>query len=137
MAETASSYSISRIALKCAKEYRLPPRDALHAACCEAYGIREMATNDGDFKRVCFLNFVESKSDCVVADQNGEGSASAAIAIRSHITCSANSSPLTSRRALPGQLRLQQSGPAPAPIVPPFPLGTRPQAPHSRGCHRT
>jgi hypothetical protein len=48
-------YSISRIALKFAKEYRLLPRDALHAACCDAYGIREMATNDGDFKRVSFL----------------------------------------------------------------------------------
>jgi predicted nucleic acid-binding protein len=48
-------YSISRIALKCANEYRLLPRDALHVACCEAYGIREMATNDGDFKRVSFL----------------------------------------------------------------------------------
>jgi predicted nucleic acid-binding protein len=48
-------YSISRIALTCAKEYRLLPRDALHVACCEAYGIREMAINDGDFKRVSFL----------------------------------------------------------------------------------
>ncbi len=48
-------YSISRIALICAKEYRLLPRDALHAACCKAYGISEMATNDGDFKRVSFL----------------------------------------------------------------------------------
>ena len=48
-------YSISRIALECAKEYSLLPRDALHAACCKAYGIREMATNDGDFKRVSFL----------------------------------------------------------------------------------
>jgi predicted nucleic acid-binding protein len=45
-------YSISRSALKCAKEYRLLPRDALHAACCKAYGISEMATNDGDFRRV-------------------------------------------------------------------------------------
>lgn len=49
-------YSISRIALNCAKEYRLLPRDALHVACCKAYGIKEMATNDGDFKRVSFLN---------------------------------------------------------------------------------
>ena len=49
-------YSISRIALICAKEYRLLPRDALHAACCKVYGISEMATNDGDFKRVSFLN---------------------------------------------------------------------------------
>ncbi|MBN1234848.1 MAG: PIN domain-containing protein [Methanotrichaceae archaeon] len=48
-------YSVSRIALKCAKEYRLLSRDALHVACCEAYGIREMATNDGEFKRVSFL----------------------------------------------------------------------------------
>ncbi len=48
-------YSISRIALTCSKEYRLLPRDALHAACCKAYGIGEMATNDGDFKRVSFL----------------------------------------------------------------------------------
>lgn len=48
-------YSISRIAMKCAEEYRLLPRDALHAACCKAYGIEEMATNDGDFKRVSFL----------------------------------------------------------------------------------
>ena len=49
-------YSISRIALICAKEYRLLPRDALHTACCKAFGIKEMATNDGDFKRVSFLN---------------------------------------------------------------------------------
>jgi uncharacterized protein len=49
-------YSISRIALQCAEEYRLLPRDALHAACCKAYGITEMATNDSDFKRVDFLN---------------------------------------------------------------------------------
>jgi len=48
-------YSISRIALNCAKEYRLLPRDALHVACCKAYGIKEMATNDGDFKRVSLL----------------------------------------------------------------------------------
>ncbi|MBP7071676.1 MAG: PIN domain-containing protein [Methanothrix sp.] len=48
-------YSISRIALECAKEHRLLPRDALHVACCKAYGIKEMATNDGDFKRVSFL----------------------------------------------------------------------------------
>jgi predicted nucleic acid-binding protein len=48
-------YSISRIALQCAKEYRLLPRDALHAGCCKAFGIKEMATNDGDFKRVSFL----------------------------------------------------------------------------------
>jgi predicted nucleic acid-binding protein len=48
-------YSISRIALKCAKEYRLLPRDAIHAAYCDAYGIREMATNDSDFKHVSFL----------------------------------------------------------------------------------
>ena len=48
-------YSISRIALKCAKEYHLLPRDALHAACCKAYGISEIATNDGDFNRVSFL----------------------------------------------------------------------------------
>jgi predicted nucleic acid-binding protein len=48
-------YSISRIALQCAKEYRLLPRDALHAGCCKAFGIKEMDTNDGDFKRVSFL----------------------------------------------------------------------------------
>ena len=48
-------YSISRIALKCGEEYRLLPRDALHSACCKAYGIEEMATNDSDFKRVSFL----------------------------------------------------------------------------------
>jgi predicted nucleic acid-binding protein len=49
-------YSISRIALECAREYRLLPRDALHAACCKAYGIKEMATNDKDFKRISFLD---------------------------------------------------------------------------------
>ncbi len=49
-------YSISRIALKCAREYRLLPRDALHIACCKAFGIKEMATNDADFERVGFLN---------------------------------------------------------------------------------
>jgi predicted nucleic acid-binding protein len=48
-------YSISRIALECAKEFRLLPRDALHVACCKAYGIKEMATNDRDFGRVSFL----------------------------------------------------------------------------------
>ena len=48
-------YSISRIALKCGEEYRLLPGYALHSACCKAYGIEEMATNDSDFKRVSFL----------------------------------------------------------------------------------
>jgi predicted nucleic acid-binding protein len=48
-------YSISKIALECAREYRLLPRDALHTACCEAFGIKEMATNDADFERVGFL----------------------------------------------------------------------------------
>jgi predicted nucleic acid-binding protein len=49
-------YSISKIALECAREYRLLPRDALHTACCKAFGIKEMATNDADFERVGFLN---------------------------------------------------------------------------------
>ncbi|WP_286856735.1 PIN domain-containing protein, partial [Methanosaeta sp. UBA356] len=49
-------YSISKIALECASEYRLLPRDALHTACCKAFGITEMATNDADFERVGFLN---------------------------------------------------------------------------------
>jgi predicted nucleic acid-binding protein len=48
-------YSISRIALECAREYRLLPRDALHTACCKAYGIKDIATNDGDFQRIGFL----------------------------------------------------------------------------------
>lgn len=48
-------YSISRISLECARDYRLLPRDALHAACCKAYGIKDIATNDGDFERVGFL----------------------------------------------------------------------------------
>jgi len=48
-------YSISRIALECAKEYDLLPRDALHVACCKAYGIEEMATNDRDFEKVSYL----------------------------------------------------------------------------------
>ena len=48
-------YSISRIALECSKKYQLLPRDALHVACCKAYGIKDIATNDGDFKRVGFL----------------------------------------------------------------------------------
>jgi predicted nucleic acid-binding protein len=49
-------YSISKIALECARDYRLLPRDALHTACCKAFGVKEMATNDGDFERVSFLN---------------------------------------------------------------------------------
>ena len=49
-------YSISKIALECASEYRLLPRDALHTACCKAFGVKEMATNDADFERVGFLN---------------------------------------------------------------------------------
>lgn len=49
-------YSISKIALECARDYRLLPMDALHTACCKAFGIKEMATNDGDFERVSFLN---------------------------------------------------------------------------------
>jgi predicted nucleic acid-binding protein len=48
-------YSIFGIALECAKEFRLLPRDALHVACCKAYGIKEMATNDRDFERVSIL----------------------------------------------------------------------------------
>jgi len=51
-------YSISRISLECAREYNLFPRDALHAACCKAYGIKKMATNDGDFLRVEFLEIL-------------------------------------------------------------------------------
>ncbi len=49
-------YSISRISLECAREYNLFPRDALHAACCRSYGIKRMATNDGDFLRIEFLD---------------------------------------------------------------------------------
>lgn len=49
-------YSISKIALECAREYHLLPRDALHTACCKAFGIKEIATNDGDFERIDFLN---------------------------------------------------------------------------------
>lgn len=48
-------YSISKIALDLSKEYHLFPRDALHAACCKAYGITNIATNDADFERVEWL----------------------------------------------------------------------------------
>jgi predicted nucleic acid-binding protein len=48
-------YSISRMAFECERRYKLLPRDALHAACCNAYGIENIATNDSDFEIVDFL----------------------------------------------------------------------------------
>lgn len=48
-------YSISRTSLEFVREYKLLPRDALHAASCKAYGIKKIATNDGDFRRLKFL----------------------------------------------------------------------------------
>jgi len=41
-------YSISRIALELSKSNCLFPRDALHAACCKAHKITNIATNDSD-----------------------------------------------------------------------------------------
>jgi predicted nucleic acid-binding protein len=49
-------YSISKTALMISKEYGLFPRDALHAACCKAYGIPDIATNDRDFENLEWLN---------------------------------------------------------------------------------
>ncbi len=41
------------------KNYNLLPNDALIAATCKHYGIKKIATFDGDFKRVNFLDVVE------------------------------------------------------------------------------
>ena len=41
------------------KNYSLLPNDALIAATCKHYGIKKIATFDGDFKRVNFLDVVE------------------------------------------------------------------------------
>ena len=41
------------------KSYSLLPNDALIAATCKHYGIKKIATLDGDFKRVDFLEVVE------------------------------------------------------------------------------
>ncbi len=49
-------YSISKSALLISKEYGLFPRDALHASCCKAYGIHDIATNDRDFEGIEWLN---------------------------------------------------------------------------------
>ena len=45
-------YSISRISLEYSRKYHLFPRDALHTACCKAYEITNIATNDKDFERI-------------------------------------------------------------------------------------
>jgi len=37
-------------------QFNLLPNDALIAATCKFYGIRDIATFDNDFKRVDFLN---------------------------------------------------------------------------------
>ena len=49
-------YSTSKIALEISREHFLFPRDALHAACCKAHGITNIATNDRDFERAQWLN---------------------------------------------------------------------------------
>jgi len=41
--------------LNISREFGLLFSDALHAACCKAYNIENIATNDGDFDRVDFL----------------------------------------------------------------------------------
>jgi len=41
------------------ENYNLLPNDALIAATCKYYGINKIATFDGDFKRVDFLEVVE------------------------------------------------------------------------------
>ncbi len=41
------------------KNYNLLPNEALIAATCKHYGIKKIATFDGDFKRVNFLDVVE------------------------------------------------------------------------------
>lgn len=41
------------------KSYGLLPNDALIAATCKHYGVKKIATFDGDFKRVDFLDVVE------------------------------------------------------------------------------
>ena len=49
-------YTTSKIALEISREHFLFPRDALHAACCKAHDITNIATNDRDFERVEWLN---------------------------------------------------------------------------------
>ena len=44
---------------KIIEKYRLLSNDALIAATCKHYGIKKIATFDGDFKRVEFLEVVE------------------------------------------------------------------------------
>lgn len=40
-------------------KYKLLPNDALIAAACEHYDLKKIATLDGDFKRVDFLEIIE------------------------------------------------------------------------------
>lgn len=46
---------ISKLSLELSKEYGLLPNDAIHAATCKYYDIKNIATNDSDFERVDFL----------------------------------------------------------------------------------
>ena len=46
---------ISKLSLELSKEYELLPNDAIHAATCKYYDIKNIATNDSDFERVDFL----------------------------------------------------------------------------------
>ncbi|WP_230972195.1 PIN domain-containing protein [Archaeoglobus neptunius] len=43
------------------EKYKLLPNDALIAATCKHYGIKKIATFDEDFKRVDFLEVIESE----------------------------------------------------------------------------
>ncbi|KYC45952.1 MAG: tRNA(fMet)-specific endonuclease VapC [Candidatus Methanofastidiosum methylothiophilum] len=46
---------ISKLSFDLSKEYGLLPNDAIHAASCKYYDIKNIATNDSDFERVDFL----------------------------------------------------------------------------------
>ena len=52
--------------LEVMEKYRLLPNDALIAVTCKHYGIKKIATFDPDFKRVDFLEVIDSSySDTV------------------------------------------------------------------------
>jgi len=57
LAETLSmNKEIEDLSFEITKKYGLLPNDALIAATCKHYGIRDIATFDKDFERVEFLN---------------------------------------------------------------------------------
>lgn len=49
------NFEVVKYALPIAKEYGLLPRDAIHLATCQMFGIKYIATNDAHFQKIPFL----------------------------------------------------------------------------------